>query len=171
VKGLAPVILFSCAATFAIAQPPIVGVEESKSVGFLHQGRLTGSTMEGGLAERGVRLFGGYTADVFGKTTGGLKTGTVYAGLLDFGINLDLEKAVGWEGASLSTTWIWLSGRDASEDLAGNFLTISNAAGFSTLQLFELWFQQNVWDDRLSLRTGLLSADSEFVISDSGGLF
>ncbi len=122
-------------------------------------------------AERGLEIFGGYTAEAWGNTTGGLKTGTVYTGLLDFGARLDLDKAVGWQGASMSTTWLWLSGRDASEDLAGNFLTISNIAGFNTLRMFELWFQQNLFDDKISLRFGQLSADSEFLISDYAGLF
>jgi len=122
-------------------------------------------------ADQGVEIFGGYTVEVWGNTTGGLKTGTVYTGLLDFGATVDLEKAVGWKGATVSTTWLWLSGRDASEDLAGNFLTISNIAGFNTLRLFELWFQQDLLDDRISIRLGQLSADSEFVISDYSGLF
>lgn len=82
-----------------------------------------------------------------------------------------MEKAVGWTGASVSTTWLWLSGRDASEDLAGNFLTISNIAGFNTLRMLELWFQQNLWDDKLSIRLGQITADSEFVISDYAALF
>jgi len=124
-----------------------------------------------GLADHGVEVFGGYTAEVWGNTTGGLKQGSVYTGLLDFGINLDLEKAVGWQGASMNTTWLWLSGRDASEDLVGNFLTVSNIAGFNTLRMLELWFQQNLLDDKVSLRFGQLTADSEFVISDYGGTF
>jgi len=123
------------------------------------------------LSEKGIEIFGGYTAEVWGNTTGGLKTGTVYTGLLDFGAEVDLEKAIGWQGASVSTTWLWLSGRDASEDLAGNFLTISNIAGFNTLRMFELWFQQELFDDKLSIRLGQLSADSEFLISDYSGLF
>lgn len=122
-------------------------------------------------SEHGVEIFGGYTMEVWGNTTGGVKTGTVYTGLLDFGAEVDLEKAVGWKGASVSTTWLWLSGRDASEDLAGNFLTISNIAGFNTLRMFELWFQQNLFDDKFSIRVGQLSADSEFWISDYSGLF
>jgi porin len=73
-----------------------------------------------------LEIFGDYTAEVWGNTTGGLKQGAVYTGLLDFGATVDLEKLVGWKGASVSTTWLWLSGRDASEDLVGNFLTISN---------------------------------------------
>jgi len=123
------------------------------------------------LSDHGVEIFGGYTVEVWGNTAGGLKTGSVYTGLLDFGVEVDLEKAVGWRGASVSTTWLWLSGRDASEDLVGNFLTISNIAGFNTLRMFDLWFQQSFLEDKLSLRVGQLSADSEFVISDYSGLF
>lgn len=124
-----------------------------------------------GLAERGVEIFGGYAAEVWGNTTGGEEAGAVYTGLLDFGVNVDLERALGWRGASVSTTWFWLSGRDASEDLVGNFLTISNIAGFNTLRLGELWFQQNLLEDRLSVRVGQLLADAEFIISDYAGLF
>lgn len=123
------------------------------------------------LSNHGLDFFASYTMDVFGNTTGGLKRGTVYAGLVNFGADLDLEKAVGWHGASVSTTWLWLSGRDASEDLVGNFLTISNIAGFNTLRAFELWFQQNFLDDAVSLRIGQLAADSEFIISNFAGLF
>lgn len=123
------------------------------------------------LLDHGVEVFGGYTVDVWGNTSGGIKTGTVYTGLLDFGVNVDLEKSIGWSGASLNTTWLWLSGRDASEDLTGNFLTVSNIAGFNTLRMLTLWFQQNVWEDRISLRFGQLAADEEFLISDYSGLF
>ena len=90
---------------------------------------------------------------------------------------LDLEKLVGWKGARVRTRWLWLSGRDASKDLVGNFLTISNIAGFNTLRMGELWFQQDLFphgDDGLpglSLRVGQMMADSEFVISDYGALF
>ena len=110
--------------------------------------------------ENGVELFAGYTAEVWGNTTGGIKKGSVYTGLLDFGVNLDFEKLSGWQGATMSTTWAWLSGRDASEDLAGNFLTISNIAGFNTLRMLDLWAQQELIDGKLSLRAGQITADS-----------
>ena len=122
------------------------------------------------LEDKRVEISGGYTAEVWGNTTGGLKTGAVYTGLLDFGATVDLEKLVGWKGASVSTRWLWLSGRDASEDLVGNFLTISNIAGFNTLRMGEFWFQQDLFprgDDGLpglSLRVGQMIADSEFVM-------
>ena len=123
------------------------------------------------LEDRGVSLFGSYTCEVWGNTTGGLKTGSVYTGLLEFGAEVDLEKLVDWSGGSVGTSWLWLSGRDASEDLVGNFLTISNIAGFNTLRMMELWFQQNFLEDKISLRLGNITADSEFLVSDFGGLF
>ena len=123
------------------------------------------------LIDRGVEFFGSYDAEVWGNTKGGLESGTVYTGLLDFGLKLDLEKAFGWRGASLSTTWLLLSGKNASDDLVGNFLTISNNAGFNTLRNYELWFQQNLLDDKISIRLGQLAADTEFVISDYAALF
>ena len=157
---------------------PLVGAQES------HQGDaeafpiMQRNTVTGEWAgtrpkccENGVELFAGYTAEVWGNTTGGIKKGSVYTGLLDFGVNLDFEKLSGWQGATMSTTWAWLSGRDASEDLAGNFLTISNIAGFNTLRMLDLWAQQELIDGKLSLRAGQITADSEFLISDYGSLF
>ena len=153
--------------------PSIRAEDENATVPLLERDQILGEWVTGNplLTDRGVTLFGGYLAEVWGNTSGGIKAGAVYTGLLDFGAELDLEKAVGWHGASVSTIWQWLSGRDASEDLVGNFLTISNAAGFDTLRMMEMWFQQNLADDAVSIRLGQLTADSEFLISDYGGLF
>lgn len=123
------------------------------------------------LSDHGVEIFANYTVDIFGNVSGGEQRGAAYAGLLQFGTELDLEKLVGWRGASLSSTWLWLSGRDASADLVGNFLTVSNIAGFETLRMFELWGEQTWWDERISLRVGQLAADSEFIISQYAALF
>jgi len=167
-------LMCCCAVEFhGIAQDQVAGAPDPVSATWWTRDGVTGDWFGARpvLADRGVEIFGGYTVEVWGNTSGGLKTGSVTTGLLDFGTNVDLEKVIGWQGASVSTTWLWLSGRDASEDLAGNFLTISNIAGFNTLRMFELWFQQTLLDDRISLRIGQLSADSEFVISDYAGLF
>ncbi|CAN5477798.1 carbohydrate porin [soil metagenome] len=168
-----PAVAVGLFTTAAWAEPDVLQDDNSPPPDWMHGDSALGGW--GGyrkkLLDHGVEIFGGYTVDVWGNTTGGIKTGAVYSGLMDFGLNLDLEKAVGWKGASMNTTWLWLSGRDASEDLVGNFMTISNIAGFNTLRLQNLWFQQNVLDDKISLRVGQLSADSEFVISDYGSTF
>lgn len=156
------------------ASPEITKPGNSPFSKWLEDDGITGdwlgirSTLE---ADHGVEVFGGYATEVWGNTVGGLKQGAVYTGVLNFGADIDLEKLIGWKGASIHNNWFWLSGRDASEDLVGNFLTISNIAGFNTLRMDELWFQQNLLDDRISIRLGQIRADTEFVISETSALF
>ncbi len=123
------------------------------------------------LEDRGITLFGGYAVEVWGNTSGGLERGTVYTGLLDFGVDLDLGTLVGLDGLTFHSSFLWLSGRDASEDLVGNIETISNIAGFNTLRAFELYLEQALFDDRFSIRVGQLAADEEFIVSDTAGNF
>jgi len=161
------------AATARVKPGEILKEKTSPLSAWLSADGITGDWggLRGKLAGCGVEFLGSEQAEVWGNTTGGLKQGTIYTGLLRLGLNLDLDKAAGWRGASVSTTWFWLSGRDASMDLVGNFLTISGIAGFNTLRMFELWFQQNLMDDKISLRIGQLTADTEFVISKYGATF
>lgn len=165
-------ILCALLSTVAVSTAQNQPVQEASSP-FLTRETLTGEWFGhgGAMSEKGVEFFANYTAEVWGNTVGGLRTGTVYTGLLDFGSEVDLEKLVGWHGARASTTWIWLSGQDASQNLVGNFLTISNIAGFDTLRCLELWLEQDLLDEQISLRVGQLTADSEFLVSDYGGLF
>ena len=161
----------TCLAGVCLAEPPDAAPTDAQPV--LERAQVTGDWFgtRPVLSDHGVEIFGNYTAEVWGNTSGGQKTGAVYTGLLSFGATADLEKVMGWKGASASTTWCWLSGRNASEDLAGNLLTISNIAGFDTLRMYNLWLQQNLWDDKISIRLGQICPDCEFVISDYAGLF
>jgi porin len=164
-------LVFSTATLWA--DPQIGQNEDPHLSSWISAAGVTGSWggQREALINHGVEVFGSYTAEVWGNTTGGLKQGALYTGLLAFGLNVDLDKAVGWNGGSLNITWLWLSGGDASEELAGNFLTISNIAGFNTLRLFQLWFQQDLFDDKISLQVGQISVDTEFVISDYAATF
>lgn len=171
--------LIHCAACVLIAATTWAGPENGEKVNsplsqWLAADGFTGDCdgMRSTLTdEHGVEIFGSYAMEVWGNTVGGLKQGAVYTGLLGFGANVDLEKLIGWKGATIHNNWFWLSGQDASADLVGNFLTISNIAGFDTLRMDELWLQQNLLDDRISIRLGQIRADTEFVISEASALF
>lgn len=167
VMAFTVVVLFSSAGSRA-EQP-----EGSAALPLLEGDQVTGDWVGRRplLCDCGLEIFGVYSGEVWGNTLGGLKTGTVYTSEINFGVNLDLDKLIGWKGASMRTTWLWLNGQDASADLVGNFLTISNIAGLNALRMFELWFQQNLVDEKVSIRFGQLAADSEFLISNYAGLF
>lgn len=118
------------------------------------------------LAEEGITFNVQYSAESWSNVSGGESTGTVYTGLMTLQGNVDLQKLVGWEGASVSTRWYWLSGQDISATNVGNnIFTVSNIAGFPTFRMNELWFQQNFMNDRISIRLGQLAADSQFGVS------
>ena len=103
------------------------------------------------LAHEGITFNGQYSAEVWSNVTGGEKTGTVYTGLMSLQGNVDLQKLVGWQGASVSTRWYWLSGQDISmTNLGNNIFTVSNIAGFNTFRMSELWFQQNFLNNRIN---------------------
>ncbi len=133
------------------------------------------------LQDKGIKIFGDYSVEVWGNTTGGLKRDAVSTGLLQFGAEANAGQLLDVEAlkqTSFYTRWLWLSGRDASEDLVGNFLTISNIAGFNTFRNIELYVQQDFWAHEgedalpgLRVQVGQLAADSEFIISDFGGFF
>lgn len=118
------------------------------------------------LADEGITFNAQYAAEVWSNVTGGEKTGTVYTGLMSLQGNVDLQKLVGWQGASVSTRWYWLSGQDISmTDLGNNIFTVSNIAGFNTFRMSEFWFQQNFLNNWISIRMGQLAADSQFGVS------
>jgi porin len=123
------------------------------------------------LAEAGYEFRFSYVAEGWDNITGGLAQGALYTGLLKFGADINFDRLVPWRGLTGSTTWLWLSGRDATADLVGNSLTVSNIAGFSTWRLFEFWLEQSFASDRWTLRVGWMGWDSEFALSQYSGLF
>ncbi|MFZ4386738.1 MAG: carbohydrate porin [Chthoniobacterales bacterium] len=110
-------------------------------------------------------------SDILGNPTGGMSTGATYSGLLVMSALVDLQKAMGWEGASIKTTWLWLYGNNLSAQYLGNSLAASSIAGVPAFRCYEMWFQQNFLGNAFSLRAGLLGLDTEFIISDTATFF
>jgi porin len=123
------------------------------------------------LAGKGITFNAQYAAEVWSNVTGGESTGTVYTGLMSLQGNVDLQKLVGWQGASVSTRWYWLSGQDISAEHVGNIFTVSSIAGFQTFRMNELWFQQNFLSNQISIHLGQLAADSQFSVSTYDTVF
>lgn len=123
------------------------------------------------LQEKGVTLSAQSTSDMLGSTTGGAARGGTYSGLLTLGSLVDLEKAVGWEGATVNSTWIWLYGNNLSAQDIGNSMLVSGIAGPPAFSCYQLWLEQKLFQEALSVRAGLLGLDTEFGISKTASLF
>ncbi|RRN61983.1 carbohydrate porin [Caulobacter sp. 602-1] len=119
--------------------------------------------------DRAFKLSGSYTADLAGTVSGGLaKRGRVLDDLQVFG-DLDLDKAVGWKGASAHFELLNNSGAMPNDD-AGTLQGVDNIeVTRQRARLFEAWVEQG-FGDKASIRAGLYDLNSEFYANDSAGL-
>ncbi len=123
------------------------------------------------LLEHGVKFEALYTGDASSNVSGGVRRDEGYSGLLQLGLTLDLEKLVGWTGGEVYAGAYFIRGHGLSTYEVGNLLTISNIESNRANRLGEVYFKQSLFDDKFSIRIGQLLADSEFVVSDTAGLF
>jgi porin len=122
------------------------------------------------LKERALEFTFAYIGEVLGVVSGGLARRGSYEGRFEFSADADLEKLIGWKGASAHATIYQIhSTRQNAAANVGSIADPSNIDAVQTTRLFTLWFQQNWWDDRLSLRAGQLAADDEFITAPTAG--
>jgi porin len=121
--------------------------------------------------DKGVTFTGEYTGEILSNLSGGIKEGTIYEGLLKLTLQLDLKKIVGWEGASIFASALYPHGNGLSKDYTGDFNILSSIDAHDSVRLFELWFQQKLFGDKMSIRIGQMSADLEFYQSVWANIF
>ncbi len=123
------------------------------------------------LVDRGIHFQAGYVGEVLANVAGGSKRGAAYEGLGRMALELDSEKLTGvWRGAKFRASSLWLHGRSPSKQLIGDVLTASNVDAYDSIRLYELWLEQAMFSDRLSIRVGSLLADEEFTGTQYGGM-
>ena len=118
----------------------------------------------------GVRFELGYTADVIGVASGGIRRGAAYEGRADLSLDADLAKLFGWRGTTLHASAFQIHGYQVSENYLGNVMTASNIEAHPTTRLYDLWLQKALGGGA-SLRAGQLAADEEFLVSDTASVF
>jgi porin len=111
-----------------------------------------------------------YTGEVFGNPIGGSKQGVIYEGLLDLELTLDFQKMAGWDGC-FHVSSLYPMGSSLTDNDTHDLLVVSSIDAYDTPHLFELWYEQKFLDDKIALRVGQMSADTEFFISDNGADF
>lgn len=111
-----------------------------------------------------------YTAETFGNPIGGVKQGAIYEGLLDLELTLDFKKMADWDGTFHVSSYYPMGNGLTGSD-THDLLVVSNIDAYDTLHLFELWYEQKFWDDKVALRVGQMGANTEFFISNGSADF
>jgi porin len=124
------------------------------------------------LAERGVNYGFIYNGEILGNVSGGVRRGAIFEGKLEAYVNADLEKLVGWRGLTFFSSAFQIHGTGGlRRDNLLNLTAISNIEALPSTRLSEIWLEQTFFNDKLGIRFGQLTADSEFFISDHSGVF
>ncbi len=123
------------------------------------------------LSDHGVAFTMTYIADLQANVAGGIRRGAVYDGLLAPQVDLDLDKVIDWHGATARISMLQITGPSLSAGYVGNLLNVSSINALPATRLYNAWLQQNALNDVLSVRAGLMTADAEFIVSQTASLF
>lgn len=123
------------------------------------------------LAAGGVQFGLNYIGDVMGNASGGMRRGTIYEGRLELTLDSELEKLAGLQGLSFHLNAFQIHGTGLTRYYIGNLSQTSNIEALTSTRLYEAWFEQKLFDGKLSLRAGQLGADTEFLTSSNAGMF
>lgn len=118
----------------------------------------------------GLDLELGYTGDYYSNLAGGMNKNSTYLDNVDIVLNLNLQELLGWQGANLAMYILGNSGGVPSEN-SGAAQGISNIAAHDTWKIYELWLEQKLFDEKISLLFGLYDLNSEFDSRETSALF
>ena len=125
------------------------------------------------LADYGVSFGLQEQSEVWGNLTGGLSRGGAYDGLLTAGLCVDLAAATKsrWAGAQVFASGFQIQGVGPTPLRVGALQTISNIEATASTKLYDLWFEQELFDGKVSLRFGQEGANDEMMLTQYGALF
>lgn len=125
---------------------------------------------QAGAAQDGLTFELLYKADAVAGVSGGVDTGVGLLGNGEIVADADLERLIGWQGASARVHLLSVHG-DAPNDFAGTIQGIDNIeASRDRTKLYQIWIEQNLAKDRASLRVGMTDLNAEFYQNDASGL-
>ena len=136
---------------------------------FLEQDYLLGNWggLRTNLSQHGVDFEFFYIASNPRNLSGGIATGSAYEGALMLLLDLDSQKLVGYEGGHLHVGGVWLHGEDHFSDIHIGDLNKVNLIDFPhAWRLWELWYEQQFWDDKVSLKFGQMAVDQDFIVAE-----
>ncbi|QGZ64138.1 carbohydrate porin [Paraburkholderia acidisoli] len=123
------------------------------------------------LAQYGVSFALTETSEYLANLRGGLARGGDYDGLTLATLQLDTSKALHIPGGLFNVSALQIHGASVSTTHLGTLNTASGIEAPDATRLWELWYQQSLFDKRLDVKIGQQSADTEFLLSQYGALF
>lgn len=123
------------------------------------------------LGQYGITLILTDTSDVLGNISGGIDKGATYSALTTLTLQMDTQKAFGWEGGLVNVSGMQIRGRSLSQYYLTNLQTVSGIAAAPTTRLWEAWYQQSFLDGQYDVKMGMQSLDQDFMASKESAFY
>lgn len=121
------------------------------------------------LEQAGIAINASLVLEGFKNFRGGLHTDSVVgASTFDLNVSLDTERCFGWQGGKFYADLEDHAGANPSTALVGDLQVFDKMNSAPYLQIFELWYQQKLFDGKLRLKVGKVDANTEFSVIDNG---
>jgi porin len=121
-------------------------------------------------AKAGIAVGGTYYGETF-YNWGGFDQDGEYDGVLEIDVYADMKKLGLWKGLCFFANGYQIHGNSITAANIGALMPVSNLEATDATRLFEMWFEQTMFNEKVAVRFGQLAADAEFVISEGGGYF
>lgn len=125
------------------------------------------------LASKGLTFDLHAIEDYVSVYKGGLLDKDTWLGRFDFVSELDLEKAGLLKGGLIHLDVFNAHGglKPTADHLVGDLQTVSDIEATRSTRIYEGWFSTNLFENRFSVKFGLIDLNAEFLVSDSGNLY
>jgi porin len=114
------------------------------------------------LAERGLVFSGTTVADLQGNVSGGERRGFAAADSSVFALDADLKALAGLGGLLFHTEFTVVEGQNLSTRTLGNVLQVATAYAQPGYYLGQMYAQQKLFDDKLTLQAGRMTTANNF---------
>jgi porin len=121
------------------------------------------------LQDSGITIGATLTLEGFDNLEGGIHTSpAVGATTFDLNLALDTEKLLHLPGGEFYVDLEDHAFRNPSTALVGDLQVFDKQNTSPYLQIFEMWYQQNLFDDKIRVKVGKVDANTEFSVIDNG---
>lgn len=139
--------------------------QPAEPTGWLERATLTGNWhgLRTKLESTGVGLRAGFTTESAANPVGGQRQSARYTQQVDFGADLDLNRLIGVQGATVQITFNDRVGRSLSADAIGNLFSVQQLYGDGqNFRIVDLNYQQTLFADKLNFEVGWQPAGDFF---------
>lgn len=116
------------------------------------------------LAAHGIEFVSTYVIDALANVAGGDRQNFGQNSSLGMDLNVDFEKLAGLKGTQFHVSMVYREGHNLAADI-GNRFPPSSIFGSQQLRLYNLYVEQAILDDKISLKFGRLGTGDDFAQS------